>query len=112
MSSNQPKSGTSPTKTGDTVHYEVETSTGGKGIVVYEVNEVYVYIPAELSAAGFELKIAGSVNITDKVSVCEREINSERWLVNCYCKLTNLPCSSRTMNSTSNGHHLISLTRT
>ncbi len=50
------------------VHYDVETSAGGRGIVVYEVNEVYVYIPAELSAAGFELKIAGCVRITDKVS--------------------------------------------
>ena len=50
-----------------------DSATKDKEIVVYEVNEVYVYIPAELSAAGFELKIAGSVNITDKVSVCERE---------------------------------------
>ena len=38
------------------------------GSLVYEVNEVYVYIPAELSAAGFELKIAGSVRIIDKVN--------------------------------------------
>lgn len=43
----------------------------GDGVVVYVVNEVYVYIPAELSAAGFELKIAGSVKIKDmhKVSL-------------------------------------------
>ena len=42
---------------GRQVHYEVETSSGKTGVVVYEVHEVYVYIPAELSAAGFELKI-------------------------------------------------------
>ena len=49
------------------MYYEVETSSGNKGVVVYEVHEVYVYIPAELSAAGFELKISGTVRITDKV---------------------------------------------
>ena len=53
---------------GGVVHYEVDTSIWGRGIVVYEVNEVYVYIPAELSAAGFELKIAGCVRIADKAS--------------------------------------------
>ena len=53
---------------GGSVYYEVETSTGNKGIVVHEVGEVYIYIPAELSAAGFELKIAGSVRVIDKVS--------------------------------------------
>ena len=40
---------------------------GEKRIVVYAVDEVYIYIPPELSAAGFELKISGSVQITDKV---------------------------------------------
>ncbi len=54
-------------KASGAVHYDVETSGGGRGIVVYEVKEVYIYIPAELSAAGFELKIAGCVSITDKV---------------------------------------------
>ena len=52
---------------GGQVHYEIETSGGKPGVVVYEVYEVYVYIPAELSAAGFELKIGGVVRITDKV---------------------------------------------
>ncbi len=54
------------TDAGRTVHYEVETSLG-RGIVVYDVGEVFIYIPAELSAAGFELKIAGRVRITDQV---------------------------------------------
>ena len=49
------------------VYYEVETSTGRKAIVVYRVHEVYVHIPPELSAAGFELKIGGTVVITDQV---------------------------------------------
>lgn len=40
-----------------------------KEIVVHAVDEVYIYIPAELSAAGFEIKIAGSVRIVDKVSL-------------------------------------------
>ena len=39
----------------------------GREVLVYRVDEVYIYIPAELSAAGFELKIAGSVKIADKV---------------------------------------------
>ena len=51
---------------GHTVHYEVETSIG-RGIAVYEVGEVFIYIPAELSAAGFELKITGRVRIADQV---------------------------------------------
>ncbi|XP_064396833.1 TBC1 domain family member 15-like [Halichondria panicea] len=51
---------------GGQVHYEIETSGGQPGVVVYEVHEVYIYIPAELSAAGFELKICGVVRITDK----------------------------------------------
>lgn len=50
------------------VYYEVETSTGRKAIVVYRVHEVYVHIPPELSAAGFELKIGGTVVVTDQVS--------------------------------------------
>lgn len=41
-----------------------------KEIVVYMVNEVYICIPVEHSAAGFELKIAGSVKIADKVCWC------------------------------------------
>ena len=51
--------------------YKLENtpSPSTKGIVVYTVNEVYIYIPAEHSAAGFELKIAGSVKITDKVCI-------------------------------------------
>ena len=36
-------------------------------VIAFQVNEVYIYIPAELSAAGFELKIAGSVRISEKV---------------------------------------------
>ena len=43
-----------------------------KIIVVFALGEVYIYIPAELSAAGFELKIAGSVQLTDKVRGAER----------------------------------------
>lgn len=54
-------------ETQNRVFYEVETSTGRKAIVVYRVHEVYVHIPPELSAAGFELKIAGTVIITDQV---------------------------------------------
>lgn len=55
---------------GGQVHYEIETSSGGRGVVVYEVHEVYVYIPPELSAAGFELKIGGVIRITDRVCAC------------------------------------------
>jgi hypothetical protein len=40
------------------------------GVLVYVVNEVYIYIPTELSAAGFELKIAGSVKVKDSSKVC------------------------------------------
>lgn len=54
---------------GGQVHYEVETSTGKPGTVVYEVHEVYVCIPAELSAAGFEIKIMGMIRITERVSI-------------------------------------------
>ena len=54
-------------ETKNKVYYEVETFTGRKAIVVYRVHEVYVHIPPELSAAGFELKIAGTVVITDQV---------------------------------------------
>lgn len=57
----------SPAQPGGQVYYEVETSSGNTGVVVYEVHEVYVYIPAELSAAGVELKIGGTVRIIDKV---------------------------------------------
>ena len=39
-------------------------------VLVHSVDEVYIYIPAELSAAGYELKIRGSVKIVDKVSLC------------------------------------------
>ena len=54
-------------ETKNRVYYEVETSTGRKAIVVYRVHEVYVHIPPELSAAGFELKICGTVIIIDQV---------------------------------------------
>ena len=48
---------------------EQETSFGGEeaSTVVHEVGEVYVYIPPELSAAGVELKIVGSVRVINKV---------------------------------------------
>ena len=36
---------------------------------LHEVAEVYVYIPPELSAAGVELKLVGSVRVTDKVAI-------------------------------------------
>lgn len=35
--------------------------------VIHEVKNVFVYIPAELSATGFELKINGIVRIVKKV---------------------------------------------
>ena len=35
--------------------------------MLHEVAEVYVYIPPELSAAGVELKLAGSVRVVNKV---------------------------------------------
>lgn len=38
----------------------------GDGVLVYEVKQVYIYIPSELSATGFELKIAGLVRIVKK----------------------------------------------
>ena len=41
--------------------------TDGDGVLVYEVKQVYIYIPSELSATGFELKIAGLVRIVRKV---------------------------------------------
>ena len=47
---------------------EQDSDGGRRGIVVHEVEEVYIYIPAEISAAGFELKIAGVVRVEDKVS--------------------------------------------
>ena len=54
-------------ETKNRVFYAVETSTGRKAIVVYRVHEVYVHIPPELSAAGFELKICGTIIIIDQV---------------------------------------------
>ena len=39
----------------------------GGGSLVYEVKEVYIYIPAEFSAARVELKISGSVVVVNKV---------------------------------------------
>lgn len=45
------------------------------GVLVHVVSEVYIYIPAELSAAGFELKIAGSVKIKDMDKVRVVRIN-------------------------------------
>ena len=47
---------------------EQDSDGGRRGVVVHEVEEVYIYIPAEISAAGFELKIAGVVRVEDKVS--------------------------------------------
>lgn len=47
---------------------EQETNEGRRGIVVHEVEEVYIYIPAEISAAGFELQIGGVVRVEDRVS--------------------------------------------
>ena len=44
----------------------VGTTAGGQA-VLHEVGEVYVYIPPELSAAGVELKIVGSVRVINKV---------------------------------------------
>ena len=35
--------------------------------VIHEVKNVFVYIPVELSATGFELKINGIVRIVKKV---------------------------------------------
>ena len=35
--------------------------------IVYEVRQVFLYIPSELSATGFELKIAGVVKVVKKV---------------------------------------------
>lgn len=48
---------------------EQETNEGRRGIVVHEVEEVYIYIPAEISAAGFELQIGGVVRVEDRVSI-------------------------------------------
>lgn len=45
------------------------------GVMVHMVNEVYIYIPAELSAAGFELQIPGSVKIKDMDKVGVVRIN-------------------------------------
>ena len=36
-------------------------------MAAYEVNEVYLHIPAELSAANVELKIRGAIRLVDKV---------------------------------------------
>lgn len=44
-----------------------ESEIVSTGTVVHEVKSVYVYIPAELSATGFELKINGTVRIVRKV---------------------------------------------
>lgn len=50
------------------VYREVETSGGRRATAIFEVEDVYLHIPTELSAAGFELKIAGTVMVTDRVS--------------------------------------------
>lgn len=42
-------------------------ATSSQGERIHEVKQVYIYIPAELSATGFELKIAGSICIIHKV---------------------------------------------
>lgn len=63
---------------------ELRTEPPGnsRGVIVYVVNEVYLYIPAEVSAAGFELKIAGSIRITDKVGwICIKEISKFRKII-------------------------------
>lgn len=39
--------------------------------IVHEVKNVFIYIPAELSATGFELKINGFVRIVKKVCTCK-----------------------------------------
>lgn len=69
-------------ETKNRVYYEVETSTGSKTIVVYRVHEVYVHIPPELSAAGFELKIGGTVIITDQV--CTRILFGSKLVMGFY----------------------------
>ena len=56
-------------ETKNSVYCEVETSMVRKAIMVYRVHEVYVHIPPELCAAGFELKIVGTVVITDQVHI-------------------------------------------
>lgn len=38
------------------------------GKVVHEVKQVFIHIPAEQSAARFELKIAGLIKVLTKVS--------------------------------------------
>lgn len=42
-------------------------ATNSQGERIYEVKQVYICIPAELSATGFELKIGGLVRIVRKV---------------------------------------------
>ena len=46
-----------------------DAKTNGASSTIHEVSEVYVYIPPELSAAGVELKIAGSVRVINKVKL-------------------------------------------
>ena len=47
---------------------KVEGPAASTDMAVYEVNEVYLHIPAELSAATVELQIKGAVRLIDEVS--------------------------------------------
>ena len=61
--------------------------------IVYEVRQVFLYIPSELSATGFELKIAGVVKVVKKVrhvNIIKRE---EDMYNVCLCMIT--PSHSR-----------------
>lgn len=46
---------------------KVESPVVSIDMATYEVDEVYLHIPAELSAANVELKIKGAVRLVDKV---------------------------------------------
>lgn len=47
---------------------KVEVPAASADMAAYEVNEVYLHIPAELSAATVELQIKGAVRLVDEVS--------------------------------------------
>lgn len=66
---------------------EQETSFGGEdaSTVVHEVDEVYVYIPPELSAAGVELKIVGSVRVINKVGCAAAGLGLVEYYSACVC---------------------------
>ena len=72
------------------VYREVETSGGRRAMAIFEVGEVYIHIPTELSAAGFELKRAGTVMVTDRVSqvdvcMCAHACMARHEFVYSYC---------------------------